>query len=170
MAVLALYGFAGCRAEPDGWIPVLEQTSTTFLQRQTERALETTRAAQGMLPGEPRRAMSMLDDAGSMLEELLHFYLPLFEARELTYNAYREFYLGRPGQSIDRLNEVESILREMAWRDERYYRAVQEPLGHVEKSRLALESGSPEARQTLSALASELNFLVLKGDLVLSEG
>lgn len=170
IALVSVLGLVGCREEPEGWTPVLEQTSTTFLQTHTERALEMTRAARRSLPDEPERAIAELDEVSGVLEELLEFYLPIFEARELTYNAYRELYLGRPRESGRILDEVESILGQVAKRDPRYYRAVETPLEHVEKAQLALDVGSPEARDALNTLASELNFLVLKGELVLTEG
>lgn len=169
IAVVALLGVAGCRADPEGWTPVLEQTSTTFLETQTERALERTRAARGMLPGQPERAMENLDQASGTLEDLLEYYLPILKARELAYNAYRELYLGRPGESIRALDEVESILLEVATVDARFERAVREPLAHTETAKRALETDSSEARQALVVLASELNFMVLKGDLVLTK-
>lgn len=168
-ALVALCGLGGCRKEPEGWIPVLEQTSTDFLQNHTGRALDEVRQARRLLPAEPDRAIEALDQADVVLEELLGFYLPIFEARELTYNAYRELYLGRRAESERALGDVEGILHQVAKRDSRYYRAVEGPLEHAEKAKLSLEAGSAEARETLNALANELNFIVLKGDLVLTE-
>lgn len=39
-ARVASCGLGGCQREPEGWIPVLEQTSTVFPQSRTERALD----------------------------------------------------------------------------------------------------------------------------------
>lgn len=168
-ALVAGCGLGGCQREPEGWTPVLEQTSTAFLQSHTQNALDEVRNARRLLPTEPERAIEPLDEASAVLDELLGFYLPILEARELTYNAYRELYLGRPDDSERALDDVESILREVAKRDPRYYRALETPLEHAEKAKLSLEAGLAEAQQTLNALANELNFMVLKGDLVLTE-
>lgn len=171
IAVVTLVGAGACREEPKGWTPVLEQTSTTFLQTLTERAMEKVRAARQAVSDEPRQAIATLDEADAVLQELLEFYLPIFEARELTYNAYRELYLGRADDSARIIGEVESHLHSVAKRDPRFHRAVLKPLEHAEAARLALESGvSEEGQQALDVLANELNFLILKGDLVLAEG
>lgn len=168
--LIAVLGCGGCRQEPEGWTPVLEQTSTKFLRTQVEEAREDTLAARRMVPDEPLRAIEKLDEAALVLDELLDFYLPIFEARELTYNAYRELYLGRPAQSLRALDEVESILEQVAKRDRRYHRAVQTPREHTEKAKLALETDSLDAQEALNVLAKELNFIALKGEMMLTDG
>jgi hypothetical protein len=102
------------------------------------------------------------------LDHLLRYYLPLLDARERSYNAYRHFYLGETDQTLRELDEIEALLLGVSELDDgRLLDEMQDPLEKVEDARAALRVGSGQAADDLEALATTLNFLVLKGELVL---
>ena len=82
-----LGGVWGCEHQPEGWTPV--QASTSEVDRMSERvgvALEH-------LTSDPDQAEAALQETAASLEHLRGYYLPLFQARERAYNAYRSLYL-----------------------------------------------------------------------------
>jgi hypothetical protein len=171
VAVLAagvLAGFFGCGDRPEGWTPVLEETSTAFLETETDRLLEHVRTALESLTQDPGQAESALTQAESELEHLKDYYLPLFKARELAYNAYRSFYLGDEARVTEQLQGVEDILGAMAERAEggrlQEIQSLAEKLADAE---LAVTSGGEEGAPALEVLARNLNQAALKGDLIL---
>lgn len=167
---LAALGFAGCRPAPEDWIPVMEETSTTFLRTETEAVAARVRSAASHLPANPAGAAADLAAAEIGLGHLLTYYLPLLEAREHAYNAYRHFHLGRTAQTARELDEVETILTTIAQAgNRRLLDEMQEPLEDLEDARVALDADSRAAAEGLQALATRLNFLLLKGGLVLAE-
>ena len=158
----------GCDRPPEGWTPVLEQTSTAFLRTEIEAVAARTRAARNAIASDPDRASAELDAADGLLDNLLSYYLPLLEARESAYNAYRHYYLGDPAQTTVELDKVETVLIEVAKSHSgRLLGEVDDPLEKLEDARAALGANSEEAPQALEALASRLNFLIIKGGLIL---
>lgn len=166
---LTLLVCIGCGRAPEGWTPVLEESSTAFLQTETEAVAAHVRLAQAQLPVDPESAAAELAAADDGLDHLLTYYLPLLEARERSYNAYRYHYLDQPEQTARELEEIERLLLEVAEVGHGHLlREMEEPLDKLENARAALEVDHDEASKSLGELASRLNFLLLKGDLVLS--
>lgn len=107
---------------------------------------------------------------GGSRPHVLSYYLPLIEARQGAYNAYRHFYLGKSDQTAAELDRVEAILMTIADAGhENLLREMREPLEDLEDAKAALDAEGGEAAEQLQALASRLNFLILKGGLVLAE-
>ena len=160
----------GCSRAPEGWAPVLEETSTGFLSTETEAVASRIRLAKTHLPANPEKAATELALAEDALEHLLTYYLPLLEARERAYNAYRHYWLGRSRQTAHELAEVETILIAIAESGHGdLLRAMEEPLERLEDARAALDADTAEAARALQALATRLNSLLVKGRLVLNE-
>jgi len=167
---LALLVAAGCSRQPESWIPVMEETSTGFLVTEAETIASRVRSASAQLPADPEAAAADLAAAQSGLDHLLAYYLPLLEARERAYNAYRHFYLGRTDQTLDELDQVEAILMKVAGADQgRLVREMEVPLEKIEDARVGLGGDAPEAAEALQALATRLTFLLLRGGLVLDD-
>jgi hypothetical protein len=170
VCTLVLLTLAGCRRAPENWSPVLEETSTTTLRTQTEAVAERVRSAAGRLASDPAAAAADLVAAEEGLDHLLAYYLPLVEARELAYNAYRHLSLAEPGQTRRELDQVEAILMAIAEADSgRLLGEMEQALDRVEDAKTALGVDDDEASKALQALATRLNFLVVKGGLVLAE-
>jgi hypothetical protein len=168
LSLLLLGLFWGCDRRPEGWTPVLEETSTAFLETETERALDRVRTAQEHIGDDPAAATSALEHAESALEHLTYYYLPLFQARERAYNAYRSFYLSDEDQAIRELERIEGILDAMAKNAPVGQLQELQSLGEVlADARLAVEAGGDAGAPALEVLARRLNQVALKGDLIL---
>ena len=167
---LALLAFNGCRRAPEGWNPVMEESSTAFLTTETEAVASHLRLVQTDLTADPVHAAEELAAAQDGLDRLLDYYLPLLEARELAYNAYRHHYLGKTKQTSRELDDVEMILMTIAKsRHGHLLPEMEDPLEKLEDARAALEASDDRAAEALRELATRLNFLLVRGDLVLSE-
>ena len=163
-----LVSTGGCDRQPEGWTPVLEETSTAFLETETERLLVHVRTATDYLETDPEAARTALVEAQASLEHLKDYYLPLFQARERAYNAYRSLYLDDPGRVDEELVKIEEILEQMAERAQGGRLQELQTLGEaLADARLALESGQDLGAPALETLARKLNQAALKGDLIL---
>ena len=147
---------------------MLEETSTVFLETETGRALGHVQEALGHLETDPSRLSADLRAAESTLGHLLEYYLPLLQAREKAYNAYRNFFMEDPDGVAEELAGIEDILTAMA------EKAEGQPLLEIESlaetlaiSHMAAAAGSRQQREALERLARRLNQAALKGDLVL---
>lgn len=160
----------GCGSAPDGWTPVMEETSTTFLRTETQAVASEISQAKADLLADPEKAAKELAAAEDRLDHLLTYYLPLLEAREYAYNAYRHHILGDSAQTARELAHVESILIAVAESGHGHLlREMEEPLEALEDARVELRADGREAAKSLKYLATRLNFLLLKGGLVLAE-
>lgn len=166
---LILAGVAGgCQDRPEGWVPVLEETSTGFLEVETGRALEQVRAARETATTDPAGAEDALRAAETSLEHLMVYYLPLLQARERAYNAYRASFLADKGRAMQELARIEELLESMAEATSGAPLQELQSLGEaLEDARLAVESGPEEALSALEVLARRLNQAAVKGDLIL---
>jgi hypothetical protein len=163
-----LMGGAACENRPEGWTPVLEETSTAFLETEAGRLLEHVRGALESLDRDPAQARSALLQAESSLEHLTDYYLPLFKAREMAYNAYRSLYLRDEARVTVQLEAVEEILESMAERAEGgRLQEIQSLAESLADARLAVEADPDESGPALETLARTLNQAALKGDLIL---
>ena len=164
-----LLALAGCNRTPEGWTPVLEETSTGFLKTETEEVASRVRLAQAALPANPENAVAELAKAEDGLDHLLTYYLPALDARERAYNAYRHYQLGKFKETERELDEVETILMAIAESGHGHLLlAMEEPLETLEDARAALDVDSDAATKALRNLAIRLNNLLLRGGLVLN--
>ncbi len=157
---------ASCTETPEGWTPVLEQTSTTFVGEETDAALEEIARARATLTEEPGEARDALERAELTLRRLSGVYLPVYEAKTRAYNAYRYHLLGRDDEAGSELAGIESTLLDLGGR------ADPPLLGELERideltarARLEVEAGSEEASEALRRLAEGLETFLLKRDL-----
>lgn len=162
-----LASLAACGRAPEGWTPVLEESSAPFLRAETERAAAQVDLATDKLATDPEVATLALAEARDALDHLLDYYIPLLEARSRAYNAYRHFRLEEPAHAGAELDQIETILLGVAAGDHGHLeREMEEPLKTVELARAALEGDPSRAGEALETLATRLNFLLLKGGLV----
>jgi hypothetical protein len=164
--LMAFTGLAtACQDRPEGWTPVLEETSTAFLESETARVLDRVRSAKEGLREDPPAAENTLREAETSLEHLVAYYLPLLQARERAYNAYRSFLLEGVDQELGR---IEGLLERMAVDASGGRLQEIQSLGEVlADARLAVRSGPTNASRSLEALARALNQAAVKGELIL---
>ncbi len=168
LTLLVGMGISGCEPRQEGWTPVLEETSTAFLETETQRLLEHIRTAQGALATDPRVVERSLSEAEASLEHLTGYYIPLFKARESAYNAYRSLLLGDDIRLRAELGAIEAGLDVMAeGASGGRLQELQALAELLAAARLSVESGPGEGAPALERLARELNQAALKGDLVL---
>lgn len=166
-ALLALAVLAGgCQQNPPGWIPVLEMTSTEFIEEETQGAMERIAEARASLATEPDEARDRLDEAEETLRRLTDLYLPVYRAKTKAYNAYRLLHLDRGAQAGEELQEIEALILEVS------REATPPLLGELERieeltarARIEVEGGSDGAPLALQRLAEGLERFVLKRDL-----
>lgn len=157
-----------CRQQPPEWTPVLEQTSTRYLETETDRALEAVEEARKTFSQDPATSRRHLDEARSSLLRLRDYYLPLLSARESVYNAYRWYHLGERTRVLRVLATIESLLLELGQRGGPHISRELEPvLETVVKAKVAVTAGRGDAPDILERLGSQINMLQLKGDLAL---
>ncbi|MFC1660360.1 hypothetical protein ACFL3S_02690 [Gemmatimonadota bacterium] len=169
LVLLAVVGLGwGCKQGPETWSPVLEKTSTAFLETETERAREEVGEALNKLHSDPAGAEAALRRTARSLDYLKDFYLPLFQAREQAYNAFRFFRLGEHGHVVRELEAIESTLVSMV------QAAGGGPLEELQAlaeatadARVAVEADPDESVAALENLARKLDQALLKGDLIL---
>jgi hypothetical protein len=161
----------GCDRPPEDWTPVLEETSTVFLETETVRALDEVQTALVQLQTDPVQAEAALRKAEKSLQYLRDFYLPLFQARERAYNAYRYFRLGEEPLVDRELTLIEETLESMVEAagggPDMEIQALAEL---VADARIAVKGGGEAAGSALETLARRLEEVVVKGDLIIGAG
>jgi hypothetical protein len=162
----------GCSETPEGWTPVLEETSTAFLETSVERAQTHLAAARTQLAEDPRGADADLSAAEAVLDHLSDYYLPLLRAREGALNAYRYHYLEQPEAWTRQLDAVEENLlavAEAAQSEDTVLREISEIMELLSDARVASVGASGDAAAALEALARRLDLALLKGDMELPD-
>ncbi|MGD8896574.1 MAG: hypothetical protein PVJ73_11115 [Acidobacteriota bacterium] len=161
-------GLVACQViEPPGSAIVIDP-AVPFLNSEVDRALRSLREARGALPDGGADAREALDETEATLVRLRTYYLPLLEARQRASNAWRLAASGELGKAEGELGHIETTLLALAQSGgQEMSREVEEPLDLLEEARLALARGSPEAPAQLEVLAERLEFMLLKGDLIL---
>lgn len=166
-AALALVA-AGCDRRPAAWIPAPVETSMTSVRSEVEAAAEDLDSARGLLEADPAAAGQRLDEARGALERLLGYYLPLVDARARAYDACRHCSLGETHAAAAELDQIEVILLAVADRIGPHLEPeIARRLETVSDARAALTATPEQAPELLERLAHELNFMVIKGGLIL---
>jgi hypothetical protein len=151
-------------------IPIQDEPLASALRDVAGPALEDLRAARRSLEASPPSASAAeasLASADRRMSELVDYYLPLLDANERAFRAYR-FYFTDRDRIAPELERVEELLDGVARaRGYPVEGELEEPLALVADVRAALESGSPNAEEHLRDLTRRLSFLVVKGELVL---
>lgn len=165
--LLALAGLlSGCGQTDGGWTPVLESTPPAYLERELEQTLAEVRRAGVVVGTEPEAAGAELERAVGRLVHLTEVYLPLYRAKVMVTNAYREHALGDSGAALRSVeatrDAVAAVNRATEGALESELQQVVEPLADA---RLALESGS-DAGAYLEQSAQTLEDLLARAGLL----
>lgn len=158
----------GCDQGPKGWTPVLEETSTVFLETETSRLAGHVEAALVNLRNDPEQAEVALREASASLEHLQAYYLPLFQARERAYNAYRYLFLGDTTRCVEELGRIRETFDGMVGSVDGGALSELTSLAEmVADARIAALAEPKEAGPMLESLARRLDLVVLKGSLII---
>jgi hypothetical protein len=167
---LALLWFSasGCVRQPEKWSPVLEETSVDVLQTKTEKALNHLHVAQEKMQIDPVDAKEALDSAEEDLRSISAYYLPLLDARERSYKAYRFYCLREKKRAVTELDRIEQTLTRMAEDGSpQLVKELDTPLEGIADARTAILADPEAAPELLRELATKLNLMFLKIELVL---
>jgi hypothetical protein len=159
----------GCKQPHPGWEPPLEETSTRFLQKEVDEALQLVRDAL-QESRESGQAEDSLRGAVRALSRMSQYYLPLLEARERTYNAHRFFYYGEQLRARAEMETVGTILEGVVADGPTLLPVMREALDLVSEAKTAVTANSDEAPELMRMLASKLNYMGLKGKLEVPQG
>jgi len=152
-------------------LPSLEPISTTVLDRETTRAIESVRTARGLLERSPAEAADLLQEAETALVHLTAYYHPLVEARSLTYNAYTHYGMGRRALAANELKSAEEVLRKVRQEGSaQTERVIAMILEHLLNAIAALEAGQSDAGELIGHVANQMNHAILKGPIELGGG
>lgn len=166
--LVALLLAGGCRPSPPDWIPVLEETSTSFLETGLARNLERVTTARDVVRTDPAEAEEMLAEAERDLRSLRDVYVPMLEARNLAYNAYRFHHLGREDEAVAALETIQRTVLRLGDVAEGSMLAELERIEElVADARIETGAGSAGAEVSLRRLADALAHFVAKADLFL---
>lgn len=165
--LLAIFA-VGCAQNPEVWIPVLEETSTDVLQAKTEKVMNHLHVAQMKIQTDRHDAEEALDSAEEELQRISAYYLPLLDARERSYNAYRFYCLKEKERAANELDRIEKTLMSMAENaSPQLVRELEKPLEIITDAKTAVLSDPEDAPELLRELANKLNLMFLKIELVL---
>jgi hypothetical protein len=130
-------------------------------------ALENVTLALEALKGDSpsKEVVESLERAEVSVRDLASYYVPLLDARERAYRAYRLYHTNRR-QVVPELARIEAILKDIA--RARPVGAVEDALVMVEMARIAAETDDPGVPHAIESLAHRLSLMILKGELVLA--
>ena len=163
----AILIIGACDRGPEGWTPVLEETSIVFLETETGRLSGNVQAALAHLRADPAQAEEALREASTRLNHLQGYYLPLFQARERAYNAYRYLFLGDNTRCVEELGMIQETFEGMVESVQGVALSELTSLAEmVADARIAALAEPEEAAPILESLARRLDLVVLKGSLI----
>lgn len=167
---LAAYLSLSCeRPLPAGM--VVEEPTASALRDVSTEALEKLRSAIQALEGgaPPGEGLERLHQSEATLLKMTQYYVPLLDAHQRSYRAYRLYY-GDPSRVESELERIETILHDVVRdRGSEVEGPVGEALALVEDVRSSMEAHSPSAAHHLDELTRRLSFLLLKAELILRE-
>lgn len=147
--------------------PISEEATAVALKPIATAALDEVRAARRSSETEKAERDEHLQRAESHLRKLTEYYLPLLDARDRAYEAYRLYYL-RPAAVGAELTRIEEILRSIAEaRGSRVEASMVDALELVTEARTEIAVDSASASKHLQNLARRLSYMLLKGELIL---
>jgi hypothetical protein len=166
--LVALGSLVACEPMTPPGSAVVIEPEVPFLATEVDRALHAIGEARDALATRDGGANEPLGEAEAALARLKSYYLPLLEARQRASNAHQLAGNGETTRAEEELGHIEETLLTLA-RDggEQMGRQVKEPLDLVEEVRAPLARGAPEAEAQLEKLATRLELMLLKGDLIL---
>ena len=164
---LLLIVATSCGQSENGLEPIMEDTSVHSLRTAALQAASAVDDAASNLETDPERASQLLEEASHSLSQLLDFFIPLQEAREHVYNAYRHLSLGETSGARQELDQAEIHLVAIAESSEGTLLREMEPLLELlEDARIALQIDPAQASEVLRNLANRLNNMVIRGGVV----
>jgi hypothetical protein len=174
LVILSLFlgNISGCRpsertAEP--WIPVLEDTSFSYLKDSVSEALKALKEAEKRIRNSEEKYDALFQPVMDSLLTLHFYYLPMTEVRQLVYDADRLFYLRRTQQAQEKLKKAHEVLLNMATADGPHLEeSVNEVVASIDDLSVNIQESSSKVLEKFREVGQRVNIMCLKGELVLS--
>lgn len=169
---LFLGNISGCRpsertAEP--WIPVLENTSFSYLKNSVSKAVKALKEAEKRMRNSEEKYDALFQTVMDSLLTLHFYYVPMTEVRQLVYDADRLFYLGQTQQAQQKLNKAHEVLLNMATADGPHLEeSVNDVVASIDDLSVNIQESSDKVLEKFKEVGQRVNFMCLKGELVLS--
>ena len=172
MSLLLSSGISGCgpsERTPEPWIPVLEDTSFSYLKDSVSEGVAALEETRKRIRDGEQGSEGLLQPAINSLLKLHLYYVPMTEVRQLVYDADRLFYLRQSQQAQDRLNKASDMLVNIATADGLHLEeSVNELITMVDDLVVNIQELSPRVSEKLRDVGHRVNLMCLKGELVLS--
>jgi hypothetical protein len=172
---LALLALLSCRVESDATAqdgPVINRTSLHYLLSPVTAARDGIIEAEAKLrdaPPDVEAATRSLEDARRSLADLEGFYIPVTEARENVYNAYRYHLSGNPDKRDGELDLARQGLLQASGRaGARFDPYIEDLANRIESVQLHARDGV-SIDDELKSLCDTFQVHLLKAPLVLDE-
>lgn len=169
-ALTTLVSLASCERHQPG-ATIVEEPTASALHDVSAEALQQVRSAIRDVDASAPKGdvLQKLRESEGTLLKVTEYYVPLLDAHERAYRAYR-FYYGEPSRVESELERIETILHGVVRdRGSEVEGPVDEALGLVEDVRSSMEANSLAAARHLDELARKLSFMLLKAELILKK-
>jgi hypothetical protein len=161
---------AACSRQQEVPNELPELNSAGSLRTEIDRALREVEEAQAGLSREPVKTRQALDSAAQSLHRIADYYLPVLEARDGAYNAYRLLRLNDKAGAVKEIDVAANTLEKTAEAGgESLSKTIREPLEALGEAKLAVGGDRSNAGQALQRVVYLLNEMIVKGGLVARE-
>jgi hypothetical protein len=154
-------------AEP--WIPVLEDTSFSYLKDSVSEAVKALKEAEKRIRNSEEKYDALFQPVMDSLLNLHFYYVPMTEVRQLVYDADRLFYLRQTQQAQEKLKRAHEVLLNIATANGPHLEeSVNEVIASIDDLSVNIQESSGKVLEKLREVGRRVNFMCLKGELVLS--
>lgn len=161
---------AACGRQQEVRTEMPELNSVGSLRTEIDRALREVEEARAGLGRESVKAGQALDAAAESLHRIAGYYVPVLQARDGAYNAYRLFRLNDKGGAVKEIDVAANLLVKTAGTGgASLSKTIQEPLEALGEAKLAVTGNRADAGPTLQRAVYLLNEMIVKGGLVARE-
>ncbi|OEU49260.1 MAG: hypothetical protein BA872_05040 [Desulfobacterales bacterium C00003060] len=153
------------------WIPVLEDTSFSYLKDSAcEAVKDLAKASNKIQTGEKAESSKALQRAMNSLLELRFYYIPMTEVRQLVYDADRLLFLKKVDKTQEKLKQANKLLTDIANSDGPN---LEEPVNKlvlmIDELILSIQESSSTVPKKLRDVGHRVNLMALKGELILTD-
>ena len=160
-----------CESNQTPWNPVFEPTDFGYLQNSVTSALNQIDAAQADLNASgDAKGHEALAGARQTLINIKDYYIPLTTVRQIIYDAERYYHLKNTDKAEKNLKQARAIVEEMdqASDTDSFDKAMEQLMLRIDDCILSLNDKPEVAYQKFKELGTKANFMLIKGELVIS--
>lgn len=171
ISILTLLILPSCKYTKQPWNPIFEETHFFYFENSVKQALsEINDAERNFKTDRDQEGYESLGKAKQIFLALKGYYIPLTEVRQIIYDADRFFHLKSIDEAKKHLEEARKILFKMDQysESEGFDNALEKLTIMTDECLFSLEEKSENSYEKFKILANEVNLMLVKGELVLS--